>query len=577
MIKSQKEILSMWNKDAKLMVSISCITFNQEEHIKRALESFLSQESKFRYEILIADDASTDQTATIIKKFEMLYPKIIFPIYRKINTFRKGYQPHQANFERAKGQYLALCDGDDYWKHALKIELQLQAMIKYNSSVSFHGVEIQHSKLNYSFEKIPSSKIKEFSMNEIIFYGHKLYTSTVSTMIKTSIVRNLPDFYYNAPTEDHYLLILGSMNKKALFLPNVMAVYSIYSHNSWHSNPNLSEHHIKNLKIFFNFLIFLKFSKIKSSFFILIKICELFLKYLILKNDYLKKIIIKKNINYKLLKNIDNKVVDDFGREWEIFTQEKLTNKELEFLFNRYFKILDFSKIGKNSVGFDLGCGTGRWAKFIAKKVKHLHCIDPSEAIEVCRKNLSNLNNCSFHKAGVSALPIVDNSMDFGYSLGVLHHIPDPLQGLINCVEKLKPGAPFLLYIYYSFDNKPKWYFYIWKISDLIRIIISKLPYSFKKIFSFLIALFIYFPFAKFSKIFVFFKISIKNLPLSAYQNSSFYTMFTDSYDRFCTRLERRFSKQEITDMMLSSGLEDIVFSDGEPYWVAVAKKIKND
>ena len=53
--------------------------------------------------------------------------------------------------------------------------------------------------------------------------------------------------------------------------------------------------------------------------------------------------------------------------------------------------------------------------------------------------------------------------------------------------------------------------------------------------------------------------------------------MFTDSYDRFCTRLEKRFSKQEIIDMMISSGLEDIVFSDSEPYWVAVGKKIKND
>ncbi len=311
MIKSQKEILSMWDKDENLMVSISCITFNHEKHIKRALEGFLSQETKFRYEILIADDASTDKTATIIKEFEILYPEIIFPIYRKINTFKNEYQPHQANFERARGQYLALCDGDDYWNNSLKIELQLQAMIKYKSSVSFHGVKIYHSKLNYSFEKIPSSTIKEYSMNEIIFYGHKLYTSTVSTIIKTSIVKNLPDFYSNAPTEDHYLLILGSMNKKALFLPNVMAVYSIYSPNSWHSNPNLSEHHINNIKVFFSFLIFLKFSKVKSSFFILIKLCELFLKYLILKNDYLKKIIIKKNINYKLLNNIQKKIVDD--------------------------------------------------------------------------------------------------------------------------------------------------------------------------------------------------------------------------------------------------------------------------
>ena len=93
-----------------------------------------------------------------------------------------------------------------------------------------------------------------------------------------------------------------------------------------------------------------------------------------------------------------------------------------------------------------------------------MYCIDPSAAIDVARENLEKkFQNLSFEKADISENSIPDNSLDFGYCLGVLHHIPDTQTALNDCVKKLKNGSPFLLYIYYKFDNQPFWYFYYGK------------------------------------------------------------------------------------------------------------------
>lgn len=157
-------------------------------------------------------------------------------------------------------------------------------------------------------------------------------------------------------------------------------------------------------------------------------------------------------------KNLDNKTVDGFGDEWSRFDQTGMADDDARRLFDGYFYVFPWASISKDSEGFDLGCGSGRWAKLVAPKVGQLHCIDPSDAIKVARKNLKDLKNCIFHCAGVDDIPVVDHSMDFGYSLGVLHHIPDTYAALSSCVQKLKPGAPFLLYLYYAFDNRPSWY-----------------------------------------------------------------------------------------------------------------------
>ena len=137
----------------------------------------------------------------------------------------------------------------------------------------------------------------------------------------------------------------------------------------------------------------------------------------------------------------------------------------------------------------------------MAPRVGQLHCIDASPAaLEVARQNLAGKDNCQFHCASVDAIPLADASADFGYSLGVLHHVPDTQKGIAECVRKLKPGAPFLIYLYYAFDNRPWWFRMLWKVSDLFRRAISRLPFGIKSVLCDLIAALVYLPLARTAK-----------------------------------------------------------------------------
>ncbi len=161
--------------------------------------------------------------------------------------------------------------------------------------------------------------------------------------------------------------------------------------------------------------------------------------------------------------NKDSKTVAGFGDEWERFDQSDLEANEHRKLFEKYFKIFPWDVLPSNAEGFDMGCGSGRWAKLVAPKVGRLHCIDPSSAIHVAKRNLEGQSNCVFHQAGVDDAALPESSMDFGYSLGVLHHVPDTLQGIRDSVSMLKLGAPFLIYLYYALDNRSVAYRSLWK------------------------------------------------------------------------------------------------------------------
>lgn len=268
--------------------------------------------------------------------------------------------------------------------------------------------------------------------------------------------------------------------------------------------------------------------------------------------------------------NIDLKTVSGFGDEWSRFDQSGMSDEETKIIFDGYFSIFPWHVLPKDAaVGFDLGCGSGRWARLVAPRVGKLLCIDPSVAIEVARRNLHALANCEFHQAGVDDLPINDQSMDFGYSLGVLHHIPDTRAALAACVRKLKPGAPFLLYLYYAFDNRPVWFRLLWQVSDLVRRVVSRMPHGLRYAMSQVIAALIYWPLARSAKLAEKLGVDVNNFPLAAYRHRAFYVMRTDALDRFGTRLEQRFTKLEIRKMMESAGLEKIVFSEST-FWCAV-------
>jgi ubiquinone/menaquinone biosynthesis C-methylase UbiE len=272
--------------------------------------------------------------------------------------------------------------------------------------------------------------------------------------------------------------------------------------------------------------------------------------------------------------NVDPETIDGFGREWVAFDQTKLTGAEFDLQFNGYFGIFPFDELPPGAEGFDLGCGSGRWAAAIAPRVAVLNCIDPSaEALDIARKRLSHLASARFHLASSDTMPLADSSQDFGYSVGVLHHIPDTAAALRDCVGKLKPGAPFLLYVYYAFDNRPSWYRQLWRVSDFARRAIARLPFALRHGLTTAIAIAVYWPLARFARAAERMGANVSHFPLASYRRRSFYSMRTDALDRFGTKLEQRFSREQIRQMMEAAGLEQIRFSDDVPYWTACGRR----
>jgi SAM-dependent methyltransferase len=273
------------------------------------------------------------------------------------------------------------------------------------------------------------------------------------------------------------------------------------------------------------------------------------------------------------MSNTDKVVVEAFGQEWNKFDQSEADPAELRDIFDVYFGIFPWAELPPNPVGFDLGCGSGRWAYFVAPRVAKLHCIDPSSAaLQVARKKLSPYRNCEFDCASVEAIPLPDDSADFGYSIGVLQFVPDTYRGIEACVRKLKPGAPFLVYLYYAFDNRPWWFRAVWRVSDLFRRMISRLPFAVKSPVCDIIAALVYWPLARLAKLLAYLGLPVDAMPLSSYRDRSFYIMRNDALDRFGTRLEQRFTKAQIDDMMRRAGLERIRFSE-TPCWCGVGYK----
>jgi ubiquinone/menaquinone biosynthesis C-methylase UbiE len=272
--------------------------------------------------------------------------------------------------------------------------------------------------------------------------------------------------------------------------------------------------------------------------------------------------------------NQDKKTIQDFGDEWEKFSQKDLKESYLLQIFSVYFRLFPWNLIDNNSVGFDLGCGSGRWAKFVAPKVKKLYCIDPSKkALSVAQENLKGFNNVEFIEGSVDDITLPVNSMDFAYSLGVLHHIPNTRQGIKQCVDLLKPKAPLLLYLYYAFDNKPFWFRQVFKVSNIIRLFISRLPFKVKLPITQIIAVLVYYPLARASLVLEKLGFNTENIPLSAYKNRKLYTMRNDALDRFGTSLEKRFTALQIKTMMEEADLENIKIGDFAPYWCAIGYK----
>ena len=120
---NKRELLT---QDGDVLVSVCCITYNHKPYIRQCLDGFMMQKTTFPFEVLVHDDASTDGTADIIREYESKYPNIIKPIYQKENQYSKGIRISPTfQYPRAKGKYIALCEGDDYWIDPYKLQKQV--------------------------------------------------------------------------------------------------------------------------------------------------------------------------------------------------------------------------------------------------------------------------------------------------------------------------------------------------------------------------------------------------------------------------------------------------------------------
>ncbi|HEY6252379.1 MAG TPA: class I SAM-dependent methyltransferase [Candidatus Angelobacter sp.] len=265
--------------------------------------------------------------------------------------------------------------------------------------------------------------------------------------------------------------------------------------------------------------------------------------------------------------NIDPKTVEGFGKEWGRFTQREMSEAERAEVFRKYFSLVNLST--KRARVLDMGCGSGRWDILVAPFVTQLVAADASpEALSVARQNVK-APNVTFVEATPETLPFPDGYFDFIFSLGVLHHVPDT-QGAIHALTaKLSSGGTLLLYLYYAFDTRPGWFKMLWKISDWIRRLVCSLPFPLRFGFSQIVAVFVYWPLARAAK----YLPVPDSWPLKFYAHRSFYFMRTDALDRFGTRLEKRFTQEQIIIMLERAGLRNVRFSEGDPYWVCVATK----
>lgn len=273
--------------------------------------------------------------------------------------------------------------------------------------------------------------------------------------------------------------------------------------------------------------------------------------------------------------NVDRATVEGFGREWERFDQREVSTEELEQRFREYFALFPWDEISRTAHGVDVGCGSGRWARFVAPRVGLLHCVDASrEALAVAERNLEAIDNVRLHHASAGALPLEPGSLDFGYSLGVLHHVPHPADAVRSCVAVLRPGAPFLVYLYYDLEGKPAWYRALWRVSDAARRAVSRLPEPTRYVVSQLVAATVYWPLARFAALAERLGRDVGGYPLATYRKRSYYWMRTDALDRLGTRVEHRFSRDAVRAVLEEAGLTDVVVSDDPPYWCALGRRV---
>lgn len=265
-------------------------------------------------------------------------------------------------------------------------------------------------------------------------------------------------------------------------------------------------------------------------------------------------------------------VVKGFDFEWSMFRQVR--TRELGALFLDYFDLIDATWLEPFRVVLDAGCGAGRWAAEVSARGPRVIAVDLGSSIDVARAN-TDPERVACVQADVRALPLRTGSVDWGYSLGVLHHIDEPAKGLAEVARSVRRGGSVLVYLYYALDNRSAPYRALFRAVDAVRTMTSRLPRPGALAFAGIAAVLVYWPLARVASLAE--RVGLgrvaRSMPLGFYRGLSLRIMFNDSLDRFGTRVEKRYSRPAMRALMVEAGLSDIAFSDRPPFWRAAGTR----
>lgn len=222
---------------SEVLVSISCITYNHSAYIRQCLDGMLMQQTTFGFEILIHDDCSTDGTDDIIREYVSKFPQIIKPLFEEENQYQQGKPIGTAvwNLPRAKGKYIAICEGDDYWTDPLK----LQKQVDFLESHSEYGLVHTHRKIDMAGQLYETPLIDYKETKKTLLHSCSIATCTV--MYTTEIFNLIQDEYArilresNLPMSDYPLWLLIAEKSKIGYLPDATANYRMLPESASHS------------------------------------------------------------------------------------------------------------------------------------------------------------------------------------------------------------------------------------------------------------------------------------------------------------------------------------------------------
>ncbi|MEX9884276.1 glycosyltransferase [Providencia rettgeri] len=241
---NEASIMNHWKYTDKVYVSCVCITFNQEGYIRDAINGMLAQVTDYRFEVIIHDDVSNDNTRKILLEYKNKYPNIIKLVLQTENQYQQGKKITPLAIAHADGEYIALCEGDDYWIDEYKLQKQIKELIS-NPNVNLvitQALSLYPDGTTEKFCNLGSTK-RYISFADCILGPKKDFYPTATFFFKRSIIVSLPDWFYTiAPVSDYYIQLFASYPVGCIYLPDITAVYRREAVGSWTSSTNLSDY-----------------------------------------------------------------------------------------------------------------------------------------------------------------------------------------------------------------------------------------------------------------------------------------------------------------------------------------------